>query len=105
MQELPCGLRAGLVPGKTYEYMASGVPILAAVPDGDARDMLLSVGTATVCRPAAVDCLAAALGERIDAWRQGAPRPQPDPAVLARFERRRLTSELAALVEEVVNDC
>ncbi len=48
----PPGVRAGIVPGKTYEYMASGTPILAAVPDGDAREMLRSVGTATVCRPA-----------------------------------------------------
>jgi len=104
MQDLPFGVRAGLVPGKTYEYMASGVPILAAVPDGDARDMLLSVGTAIVCRPSSVNCLADALRQRIDAWRQGAPRPQPNPAVLARFERRQLTSELAALIEEVVND-
>ena len=101
MQDLPVGVRAGLVPGKTYEYIASGTPILAAVPDGDAREILLSVGTATVCRPPDVDCLVRALRERIQAWRDGAPRPQPDPAVLARFEARNLTSQLAALLHEV----
>ena len=37
MHELPAGRRAGLVPGKTYEYLAAERPILAAVPDGDAR--------------------------------------------------------------------
>ncbi len=31
--------RAGLVPAKTYEYLGSGRPILAAVPDGDAREL------------------------------------------------------------------
>ena len=40
MQNLPAGTRATIVPGKTYEYLASGTPILAAVPDGDARDIL-----------------------------------------------------------------
>ena len=29
MQDLPTGVRAGIVPGKTYEYMASRTPILA----------------------------------------------------------------------------
>ncbi len=104
MQDLPSGVRAGLVPAKTYEYMASGTPILAAVPDGDARDILLSVETATVCRPAAVDCLAAALRRHISTWRQGISNPLPDPAVLARFEYRHLAGELAALLDDVARD-
>jgi glycosyltransferase involved in cell wall biosynthesis len=102
MQDLPPGVRAGLVPGKTYEYMASGVPILAAVPDGDARDMLVAVGTASLCRPADVDCLAASIRKRIEVWRSGGELASPDASTLARFERRRLTGEMAALIETVV---
>ena len=30
MQDLPHGVRATIVPGKTYEYLAAGRPILAA---------------------------------------------------------------------------
>ena len=45
MQDLPAGTRAGLVPGKTYEYLASGRPILAAVPEGDARIYSKRLGT------------------------------------------------------------
>ena len=33
MHDLPPGRRAGLIPHKTYEYLAAGRPILAAVPD------------------------------------------------------------------------
>ena len=40
MHDLPPGTRASLIPYKTYEYLAAGRPILAAVPDGDVRDML-----------------------------------------------------------------
>ena len=40
MHELPEGVSARIVPCKTYEYLASGRPVLAAVPDGDARDLL-----------------------------------------------------------------
>ena len=84
MQDLPPDLRAGLVPGKAYEYLASGTPILAAVPAGDAHDLLLEAGSATVCRPADVPALADALRSRIRDWpgstsarRTGSGRTRP----------------------------
>ncbi len=102
MHDLPASVRAGLVPGKAYEYMGSGRPILAAVPDGDARDMLLAAGTASVCPPAAVECMIRAIRERIDTWRAGLDLPQPNRAVLAKFERRSLTEQLANVLKEAV---
>ena len=101
MQDLPPGVRAGLVPGKTYEYMASGTPILAAVPDGDARDMLLEIGNASVCRPTDVACMADRILEAVEHWRAGTPVPPPDGALLARVERRSLTADMGALLREV----
>ena len=102
MHDLPSGVRAGLIPAKTYEYIASGKPILAAVPEGDARDLLRSVGTATLCCPSDVHCLAEGVRTRHAAWRAGAPSPQPDPVVLEQFEGRRLTEQLAAVLHDVV---
>ena len=51
LHNLPQGMRATIVPGKTYEYLASRTPILAALPPGDARDILIEAGNATVVRP------------------------------------------------------
>jgi hypothetical protein len=48
MHNLAPGHRARIVPGKTYEYLASGRPILAAVPDGDARDLLARSGASAM---------------------------------------------------------
>ena len=66
MHDLPPGRAAGIVPYKTYEYLAAERPILAAVPDGDARD-LLRVPHATLCRPKDVEAMAAAIADAIDA--------------------------------------
>ena len=52
MHDLPPGARAGLIPYKTYEYLAAGRPILAAVPDGDVRDMLARSRTSRWYAPA-----------------------------------------------------
>jgi glycosyltransferase involved in cell wall biosynthesis len=101
MHDLPAGTRAGIVPGKVYEYLASGRPILAAVPDGDARDILDDAGSAFLCRPADVDGIAAVLSERLDAYLASRPAPSPDPELVARYEYGRLAGDLAAFFEGV----
>jgi glycosyltransferase involved in cell wall biosynthesis len=99
MQDLPRGTRAGIVPGKTYEYLASGNPILAAVPDGDARDLLAEAGSAVLCRPADVDAMADAISEQLERGRAGELAPAPRPEVVARYEYQRLAPRLAAVFD------
>jgi glycosyl transferase family 1 len=102
MHDLAAGERAGLVPGKAYEYIASGRPILAAVPDGDVREILGRVGTARFCRPADVDAMMAILREEILRRRAGGADPVADPAAIAPYERRALTGRLAGVVDAVL---
>lgn len=97
MQNLPAGRRATIVPGKTYEYLASGRPILAALPDGDARDLLGRFERATVVRPDDVAGMAATVERLADAGR----RPDAPPAGLEQYERRDQTRRLAELFDRV----
>lgn len=103
MHDLSRGGRAGLVPGKTYEYLGARRPILAAVPEGDARDFLVAAGNAVLCRPSDVACLAQAISDEIERWRARSQRTVPDPETLARFERRRLSAQLAATLDAVLD--
>jgi glycosyltransferase involved in cell wall biosynthesis len=98
MQDLPPGTRATIVPGKTYEYLASGRPILAAVPDGDARDLLAEAGSALLCRPTDVEGIAGAIAQQLR--RTQGPVPHPD--VVARYEYERLTAALGAIFDELL---
>jgi glycosyltransferase involved in cell wall biosynthesis len=94
------GARARIVPGKTYEYLASGRPILAAVPPGDARDLVLSTGAGIVVEPDDVAGLAAA----VRALMRSAPSPvRPRSEAIASFERKELTRRLAEHFHDVLN--
>jgi glycosyltransferase involved in cell wall biosynthesis len=102
MHNLPPGTRARIVPGKTYEYLATGRPILAAVPDGDARDLLARAGSALLCRPDDVAAMARRIEAQVDRRRAGRPGPELDRGVLRRYERQRLSAELAAVFDAVL---
>ena len=103
MHHLPAGRRSGIVPGKVYEYMASGRPILAAVPDGDARDYLAAAGTAHLVAPTDVDALSRVLATVFARWREGnTPGAGWRPEAVLPFERRELTRQLAEVLDGMV---
>jgi len=102
MHDLPPGTRAGLIPYKTYEYLAAGRPILAAVPDGDVRDMLGPLPGATLVRPADVDGLGRALRRQIAAAAAAPGGRAPDVTPPAHLERRRCVERIAAVLDSVV---
>ena len=102
MHDLPTGVRARIVPGKTYEYLASGRPILAAVPDGDARDLLTRAGTGLLCRPDDVAGMAKIIASELERVQRGERPPTLRPGVLEPYERRALTARLAQIFDSVV---
>ena len=105
MHHLPDGEEATIVPGKTYEYLASGRPILAAVPPGDAAHLVRASGRGTVCAPDDVAGMRRAVASALAA--EGGPNEAPDldldrlawPARAARFAEvlGRITRRRAAL--------
>jgi glycosyltransferase involved in cell wall biosynthesis len=99
MHDLPPGQRAGIVPHKTYEYLASRTPILAAVPEGDARDLLGGARNAHVCGPRDVDAMTAAVLANLDRKRAGVGSPEPGPELLERCSSARLVRELRVVYD------
>jgi len=99
MHALPARARSTIFPGKAYEYLASGRPILAAVPEGDARDVLERAEWTVVCDPDDTDGIArgllSLLAERDARRRRNADRSE----LLRPFERPRLAAELAGVFE------
>jgi glycosyltransferase involved in cell wall biosynthesis len=102
MHELPPGRRAGLVPCKAYEYVASERPILAAVPDGDARDLLSGLARASVCRPSDIDAMAEAIRARLHGTAAANGDAAGEAEAVAALERRSIVADLAAVCDRVL---
>ncbi len=98
MHNMPAGIRSKTAPGKMYEYMATGRPILAAVPDGDARDFLDQCGSAFLCRPDDVTGMVDIFRRLYRAWKSNEPQPAWNRAFVDQFERRTLTHKLAEVL-------
>jgi glycosyltransferase involved in cell wall biosynthesis len=84
-----------VVPGKTYEYLGSGRPILGMGPPGDMRRFLLETRSGFAIAGDDVAGAADALRKFYEAKRTGRKLFDQDRAAIARFERRALTARLA----------
>jgi len=96
------GLRATTVPGKLYEYMASGRPILAAVPEGDAKDILIKSGLAYISPPDDNKLLLEGLKSMYNGWKNGIHRYNPNWDYISKYERKNLTKMLSEVLDSVI---
>ena len=94
--------RQWAVPGKLYEYLASGRPVIAnTIADGETARIIGRIGGGKVVSPADPGGLYHAL---LDACRSKVVTVPPlDADALASFERRSLTAKLAAVLSAASN--
>jgi glycosyltransferase involved in cell wall biosynthesis len=87
---------------KIFEYMATAIPTLALVPpDGESARLIRAAAAGWVVAPHDVEAIKARLVELAEAKRRGSLGVSIDSAVVARYDRRALTGELAAVLDEV----
>jgi glycosyltransferase involved in cell wall biosynthesis len=87
------------IPGKTYEYLRAGQPILALTRAGAVADLLRGVPGTTVVDPADVGRLVTVLHQYLTGWRCGDEPQRPDASFVKRFDRMRLAGELASVLD------
>ncbi len=88
--------------GKIFEYLAQRKPILAAVPEGDAADLVRNARAGWVVNPYDVHAIKNLLIRLIEQKRTGMLQAAHDDAFIAQFERRRLTGELAVVLDSLL---
>jgi hypothetical protein len=90
-----------MVPGKLYEYLDAGRPLLALIPAGEESAQLAAEGGAERIDPGDRAAFSAALERRFDAWAQHGPAPDRRPAWIAEHQRAALARRLAGLLDSV----
>ncbi len=98
------GRGKGVLSGKVFEYLASGRPILAAVPpDGAAADLIRETGAGVVAPPDDVEALKAALVELEGRFRNGGlPDVELPEEARERLSRRARCEETAELLRSLL---
>lgn len=84
-----------MVPGKLYEYLESGRPIVALLPAGEEATDLAARGGAVVVAPGDRAALTDELERRVDAWLAGGRAPDHRPDWLESHSRARIAERLA----------
>jgi len=85
-----------ILPGKMYEYMALGRPILAIGPTGsDCEEIITQTGTGSYHSFSDVEGIQSALKKEFRRWQKGeAAEP---PKEIEKFSRRHLAGEMIRL--------
>ena len=89
------------IPGKTYEYLRAGRPILALTPEGSLANFLRRACAGWVVNPKDDAGVLRAVRERYRQWKVGEPGPSADPEFVAGFDRRKLAGRLAELFDHL----
>jgi glycosyltransferase involved in cell wall biosynthesis len=91
-----------MVPGKLYEYLASGRPVLALLPEGDEAAVLVRRAGGAVIAPGAAQTLERELAGRLARWRAGARAADAVPDWLGGHTREHLAGTLARALDGLV---
>lgn len=90
------------IPGKTFEYLASGKPVLALVPqDGATASLVRETRVGAVMAPGDIEAIGEAVLSLYTEWKSGTLRVEPDWNAISPYETRAVTERLAGVLEKV----
>jgi len=92
------------VPGKLYEYIATGRPILAMVSQGPTKELIETEGLGITVDYGDVQGIKKAILRFHSDWRRGILESRADPGLIERFSRKNLTQKLAGVLDTLSSE-
>ncbi len=98
------GIRDPITPGKTYEYLASGRPIIAALHPGSGLDLVTSCPGVFACDPCCARSIARSIRELADFQSAAGQRDliEERRSVMAPYRRRDLAIRLSEFMKNLI---
>jgi glycosyltransferase involved in cell wall biosynthesis len=92
------------IPGKLYEYLYAGPPILAILaPDGEAASVLTNARAGSAFSPEDVDAIVDEIVRLVTNRRKNVLSFVPNRSEIEKYSRQSQTMQLAALMDEVTS--
>lgn len=93
---------AEIVPGKVYEYLGVGKPIIALTPRNSAIERLVVETRAGLCAPQDdVAAIAEIIGTYVARWRSGEAVVTADQQAIVKYERREAAHQLGSILSGI----
>jgi glycosyltransferase involved in cell wall biosynthesis len=99
------GQRPLFIPGKLYEYLATGKPVLAVAGASDCTDILQQAGTGIIVNPFAANEIAAALKKLSDNKERLSELYRANEQVVKEYSFDVIAGKMAKVFERVLRGC
>ena len=90
-----------IVPGKVFEYMGSGRPIITLAPEGAVTRVIEQTRSGRCARSKDVDAVAGIIMDFYLQWKAGTLGAGQDREAVEQFERKKIAARLASLLDEL----
>jgi glycosyltransferase involved in cell wall biosynthesis len=92
----------GWIPSKIFNYISLGKPILALIPEGDAKDILEKTRTGICVDPNDIARIKIVIKNLINAFENKNLKIDPDRVEINKYDRKKLTKDLVEVFNEVL---
>lgn len=94
---------SGVLPAKIFEYIYSGVPILAIVPPGFEADLIKKTGTGFIAKPNEVDSIKSVLFEFYSKSNRNKYILEENHKEIKKYDRELLTKKLSLVFDRTIS--
>jgi glycosyltransferase involved in cell wall biosynthesis len=98
-----CPESESILTGKLFEYIGARKPILALVPDGEAKDLIIKERLGITVGPNDIDGIKNAIFKFYKEWKQNSLKLEGNDCVFKKYEMKALTKKLVEAIEENSN--
>ena len=96
------------IPAKTYSYIRTGNPILAATISSELKGLLADFPQANFVAPDNIEGLAAAIRDAVGSWTPSASKEDeslpPSPAKVQQYSRETGAQQLGELIQKLLGN-